>query len=96
MKLTIISAVLLGLCFVAADLAFAQGTLIGAGGGNGTGFLDWLFTNALNVIFGLAIIFCGIMVATGHHEFMRIGMAVVGILIAYHWRDVLNALGANV
>ncbi len=82
------------LIFGLLDAVHAQ-ALIGGGGGGGAAFIDTLFTLALNVVFGLAIVFCGIMVATGHHEFFRIGLVAVGLLIAFHWRDIINALGGQ-
>jgi type IV secretory pathway VirB2 component (pilin) len=82
-----IALALLVLCCVSP----AEAQILGGGGGAGTGMVTWLLT-ILDVVFGLAIVFCGIMLMRGHGEWLVIGFVALGILIAEHWQDILNAL----
>jgi type IV secretory pathway VirB2 component (pilin) len=88
---TFIALALLLLCCVSP----ADAQNVGGGGGGGSAFVSWLLT-ILDVVFGLAIVFCGLMLMRGHGEWMILGFVCLGILIAEHWQDVLNALKAGI
>lgn len=89
-RLLILVALLMLCCIAEAD---AQTIGLGGGGG-GTGLITFLL-GILDVVFGLAILFCGIMVMRGHGEWMMVAFVALGILIAEHWQDILNALKAG-
>jgi hypothetical protein len=79
-----------------AEPAYAQlagGGLGGGGGGAMSQILQWVLTNIVNGIIGLAIIFVGVRLMMGHHTLAGIAAVAVGAIVVAQWQTIAGLFG---
>lgn len=80
-----------------AETAYAQlaggGGLGGGGGGAMSQILQWVLTNIVNGIIGLAIIFVGVRLMMGHHTLAGIAAVAVGAIVVAQWQTIAGLFG---